>query len=617
MHRVSSLVNWTVPFLAVFTLIIVLHLLFEAPLNTLFAGLLQGESSTLVGLFAVLALTADVLLPIPSSVIAVASVLNLGFGLGFLTVWFGLCLSCCFAYYLGVVSQNHLLRRFFNEKDLQRAQELSERWGLWALIYLRAVPVMAEASVIAAGWVKMPLPRFVLVTALGNAAIALVYAGIATWAAQETSFILAFVASVALPGCILLLWKKVAHRTSSGAAAYKTLKPEFNIRFQYPLHFTHGVFDKKNACLADLLHSDKSGDATNKVQALFYLDEGLHRARPKLENEIQDYCRIHNIQNFSRVHIVPGGDAAKTQIQIDNMYEQMLDVALDRQSYVIAIGGGGVLDAVGYAAATFHRGIRLVRMPTTVLAQNDAGVGVKNGINARGIKNLYGSFAVPTAIINDLDFLKTLSKRDFRSGFAEAIKVALIRDAKFFYWIEKSKNKLNCRDEQASLFLIRRCAELHLQQICFGGDPFEQGSARPLDYGHWAAHKLEALTQHELSHGEAVAIGMALDALYAAEINLCQQAVAERVIKLISALGFKVWHPALAWENNQAESVLLKGLEEFRQHLGGNLCITLLTGIGSTVELDQINTEALLRARDKLKFYENSRAAAQSSDLLQ
>jgi 3-dehydroquinate synthase len=312
---------------------------------------------------------------------------------------------------------------------------------------------------------------------------------------------------------------------------------------------------------------------------------------------------------------LPGGEAAKTKEHIEALHRHMLEQELDRHSYVIAIGGGAALDAAGYAAATFHRGIRNIRLPTTVLAQNDAGIGVKSGINAYGIKNLIGSFTVPYAVINDSAFLTTLPDRVFRSGFAEAVKVSLIRDGEFFNWIEANMSLLNRRDVEATQYLIRRCAELHLRQICHGGDPFETGNARPLDYGHWSAHKLESLSRHELLHGEAVAIGMALDALYAVETGLLKRTEADRIIALLRQLGFGLWHPSLIAAKAGDEDTLLTGLEEFRQHLGGELCITLLTAIGHAIEVNTVDTSAMLAARNKLHACAGRPAGSLSGDL--
>ena len=131
---------------------------------------------------------------------------------------------------------------------------------------------------------------------------------------------------------------------------------------------------------------------------------------------------------------------------------------------------------VGYAATVAHRGIKHIRIPTTVLSQNDSGIGVKNGINYKGKKNFLGTFAPPAAVFNDNQFLLTLSDRDYRSGISEAIKVALIKDHDFFLWLENNADALVKRDVEAMDYLIKRCAQLHLEHIG-GADPFETGSA--------------------------------------------------------------------------------------------------------------------------------------------
>ncbi len=228
-------------------------------------------------------------------------------------------------------------------------------------------------------------------------------------------------------------------------------------------------------------------------------------------------------------------------------------------------------------------------MPTTVLAQNDSGVGVKNAINAFGVKNLLGTFAPPFAVINDSAFLDTLPPRDKLAGIAEAVKVALIRDREFFLWLERNAEALARFAPNALDALIVRCAELHMRQIAHGGDPFERGSARPLDYGHWSAHKLETLTRHELRHGEAVAIGIALDARYSVLAGHLAEGEDERVVRLLRQLGFKLWDAALDLKDEKGKRRVLAGLADFQEHLGGELTVTLLAGIGKGVEVHEID----------------------------
>src|SRR4029079_16798198 len=182
---------------------------------------------------------------------------------------------------------------------------------------------------------------------------------------------------------------------------------------------------------------------------------------------------------------------------------------------------------------------------------------------AFGVKNFLGTFAPPFAVLNDIEFLTALEPRDKIAGMAEAVKVALIRDGVFFAWLEANAAELVAFQPQSMAYLIRRCAELHMRQIAHGGDPFESGSARPLDYGHWVAHKLEALTAHELRHGEAVAIGLALDARYSVQVGMLAGGGEERVYRLLKQLGFYLWHPAMETRDDEGRMILLRGIEEF------------------------------------------------------
>lgn len=595
---------WSNIFISLLAIIVATHFLLEHPISAFFDWLQTlSQNSPAVASLVIFGLSVDILLPIPSSVLAVWGAVSLGPAGGIATIWLGLCLACICGYSLGAISNTWLLKKLFiRTQDMLDARRLSARYGSWALVLLRAVPVLAEASVITAGLMRMPFRHFMLVTSLSNAGIALIYTLIGGYARDQASFLAALIASIAVPAIAWVMARLYGHtRLHSPQPASKdndSIRASFNVDFGFPVCFTSNVFAASNPTLIKLLGTQ--GRSGSRIKVLFVVDRDVLDANPHIKGAIEDYCRHHTLNWGGSLFELPGGEAAKTREHIEALHQHMLEHELDRHSYVIAIGGGAALDAAGYAAATFHRGIRNIRLPTTVLAQNDAGIGVKSGINAYGIKNLIGSFTVPYAVINDSAFLATLPDRVFRSGFAEAVKVSLIRDGEFFGWIEANLIRLNRRDEQAVQYLIRRCAELHLRQICHGGDPFETGNARPLDYGHWSAHKLESLSRHELLHGEAVAIGMALDALYAVEVGLLKRAEADRIISLLQQLGFWLWHPSLMPAKNGGDDALLAGLEEFRQHLGGELCITLLTGIGQAIEVNAVDTAAMLAARNKL-----------------
>ena len=331
--------------------------------------------------------------------------------------------------------------------------------------------------------------------------------------------------------------------------------------YEYPVEFTRDAFDPANDVLAETL----SRREMRRHRIAVVIDSGVAERRPGLVAEIEGYVRHHadRIELAGPPLVVAGGEAAKLQRRLAELHRRLAALKIDRQSFVVALGGGAMLDVVGYAAATLHRGVRLVRMPTTVLAQNDAGVGVKNGINAFGAKNFLGTFAPPFAVINDSRFLSTLGRRDQIAGMAEAVKVALIRDPRFFRWLDEHADALVAFEPDAVEHVIRRCAELHLGHIAGGGDPFEQGNARPLDFGHWAAHKLEMLTDHALRHGEAVAIGIALDSRYSVEAGHLDEGDHQAIVGLLQRLQLPTWHARLR------DPALFDGLGEFREHLGG------------------------------------------------
>jgi len=377
----------------------------------------------------------------------------------------------------------------------------------------------------------------------------------------------------------------------------KHLSQSFSVKFEYPVYFTAGIFNQTNTLLNDFLLNSATSSSIRKI--LFVVDKGVIDVNPNLIQDIQQYFSLYNkVQLIQDILIVPGGETAKNDLLYFNQIVEAVNTyGIDRHSYIAAIGGGAVLDMVGYAAAVSHRGIKHIRIPTTVLSQNDSGIGVKNSINFLSKKNFLGTFVPPTAVFNDEQFLETLSDRDWRSGISEAIKVALLKDAEFFNWIENNTPALVERDINIMNHLIWKCAQLHMEHIA-GTDPFESGSSRPLDFGHWSAHKLEYLTNFEIRHGEAVAMGIALDTVYSNLAGRISSQECNRVIQTLQNLGFEISHHLLQVEGDN--SPILAGLEEFREHLGGRLTIMLLNGIGHGEEVHEIDTEILKQASEKL-----------------
>jgi 3-dehydroquinate synthase len=370
------------------------------------------------------------------------------------------------------------------------------------------------------------------------------------------------------------------------------------VNWQLRVFFTENVFAPDNLVLKNAVAD------TAQRKALVVLEDLLAQAQPNLSRQIENYFFTHaeKLQLVCPPILIAGGERAKNSDKFVAEIQSHIDRHhIDRHSYLIAIGGGALLDVAGFAAATAHRGVRHVRIPTTTLSQADSGVGVKNGINAFGKKNFIGTFAPPHAVINDFNLLATLKPRDKRAGYVEAVKVACIRDKNFFDEIERDAEKLISFEPAAMKNLIRRCAELHLNHIATSGDPFETGSARPLDFGHWAAHKLEQLSNFQIPHGEAVAIGIALDVIYSREIGLLESQSCERILRLLEQLGFKLFSTELLKSDASGHLQILTGLEEFREHLGGELTITLLKEIGRGVEVHEMNQSKIVEAIYELR----------------
>lgn len=371
------------------------------------------------------------------------------------------------------------------------------------------------------------------------------------------------------------------------------IEQSFSVPFTYPVCFSEDIFSLNNKIFVDLLAKDRHANV------LFVVDSGVVEAHPQLVLQLKAYAEAHS-ESFSITCdpiVVVGGEASKND---EAIYKKIVEAThlygIDRHSYIAVIGGGAVIDMVGFAAAISHRGIRLIRIPTTVLSQNDSAVGVKNSVNLFGKKNYLGTFTPPYAVLNDFNFLKTLDDRDWRSGISEAIKVALIKDLSFFTWIEDHSTALAKRKMAPMQELIIRCAQMHLDHIS-GKDPFEFGSSRPLDFGHWAAHKLEHLSDFRIRHGEAVAIGIALDSTYSYLKGWISEADLSRIIAVFKTLGFELFTPELGGEN------LIKGLQEFQEHLGGQLTIMLLKALGKGEEVHEMDHELINQSVDLLKNF--------------
>lgn len=364
---------------------------------------------------------------------------------------------------------------------------------------------------------------------------------------------------------------------------------EFDVAYRYPVHFTRDAFNPDNPVLRDVM-ADFGNGVVRKI--LVYIDDGVVGAIPGVVQRIQNYLAEFP-QTFKLVkepEEVPGGERTKNGWNVvQNIMASMGEGHLCRHSFILAIGGGSALDMIGFAASLVHRGVRLVRLPTTVLGQCDGGVGVKTGMDEHGQKNFVGTFAPPVAVINDFNFLSTLENKYLIGGLSEAFKVAIIKDADFFRYLCDVAPDLRNRDSDAVEQVVRRAAILHLDHIRTSGDPFEFGTARPLDFGHWAAHKLEIMSNYRLGHGQAVAIGIAMDSYYAFRHGLLTEEDLHLILGSFAKVGLPVWDKLLDCRASDDQLMVVKGLEEFREHLGGKLTITLPDGLGSGIEVHEMD----------------------------
>jgi 3-dehydroquinate synthase len=245
-----------------------------------------------------------------------------------------------------------------------------------------------------------------------------------------------------------------------------------------------------------------------------------------------------------RQAVLDPGEPAKRLEMAGRLYDELVELGADRQTIVVAVGGGVIGDLAGFAAATYARGIPFVQIPTTLLAQVDSSVGGKVGVNHPKAKNLIGAFHQPLGVLADTDTLDTLPDRDYRSGLAEVVKYGVILDEEFFAWLEANVEGLNRRDPAVLRNVIARSCRLKADVV--EQDEYENTGLRAvLNYGHTFAHAFEALCGYgELLHGEAVAVGMVYASRLAERRGLVDSSLTERQCALLSAVGLPIALPA-------------------------------------------------------------------------
>jgi len=292
------------------------------------------------------------------------------------------------------------------------------------------------------------------------------------------------------------------------------------------------------------------------------------------------------------------GESAKNLRTVELACRQLVKVGADRRALLVAVGGGVVGDVAGFVAASYSRGIGLVHIPTTLVAQVDSAIGGKTGVNLPEGKNLVGAFYPPRLVISDPDVLRTLPSREFRSGIYEVVKYGVIGDAKLFQFLEKDLAKLLRREPGALDFVIQRSARQKAQVV--SKDEHESGLREILNFGHTFAHALESVTRYrKYLHGEAVGWGMIAAARLGVACELFSGKDAERVVRLIAHIG-----PLPPWPVVPA-SRLIQAMQADKKTRAGRLRFVLPTKIGRVrcgVEADPALALEVLKLCAQMRF---------------
>ncbi|MBM7854059.1 3-dehydroquinate synthase [Desulfohalotomaculum tongense] len=287
---------------------------------------------------------------------------------------------------------------------------------------------------------------------------------------------------------------------------------------------------------------------------------------------------------------VPEGEEAKSLEQAGVLYDVMFNAGLDRKSPVIALGGGVVGDLAGFAAATYMRGVPFIQVPTTLLAQVDSSVGGKVAVNHPRGKNIIGAFYQPQLVLTDTKTLSTLDKRDVLSGLAEVIKAAVIRDERFFNWLEENIDRVLALEEAALNRIIETSCQIKARVV--EEDETEQGVRAVLNYGHTVGHGVETLSGYgTYRHGEAVAMGMVAEARIAKELGLINRDVVQRIETLIARTGLPTQLPG-----DLSPAELMASMYKDKKVLDDTLTFALISNIGEAVIKKDVPEEVILAA---------------------
>ena len=347
----------------------------------------------------------------------------------------------------------------------------------------------------------------------------------------------------------------------------------------YDIEIGPGLLDKAGHLIKSAVANARCAVITDETVAGLHLDV----LKKSLDHE----------EVFLGSAVLAPGEATKNFTALTGLCETLLRLGVERGDAVVALGGGVIGDIAGFAASILRRGVRLVQIPTTLLAQVDSSVGGKTGINSPQGKNLIGTFHQPNLVIADTDVLDTLPKREFRAGYAELFKYGLIRDEEFVSWLEENWTGLFANDTPARIHAIEVCARAKADVVA--EDEHEHGARALLNLGHTFAHALEAWAGYSqrLLHGEAVAIGMMLAFELSEELGLCPEGEAERVAAHLRTVGLPTGIGDIEGENGPDATELWNNMAQDKKVVHGKLAFILVHGVGQAFLSRDVSDETV------------------------
>ena len=335
----------------------------------------------------------------------------------------------------------------------------------------------------------------------------------------------------------------------------------------YSVHIGSGILSQTGQRLKELVYGDKVVIITNPVVKKLYgtrLKQCLVEAGYK-----------------TTILEVPDGEEHKSLESAGKLYQQLAESGAERLTPILALGGGVIGDLAGFVAATYMRGVPLVQLPTTLLAQCDSSIGGKTAVNHGQLKNEIGAFYQPKMTISDISTLKSLPKEEFTSGLAEVIKHAVIKDAQFFVYLEKNLDLIKALDDNVLEAVVAKSAQIKAAIVEI--DERDTGLRNILNFGHTVGHAVESVTNFQVAHGQAVSIGMVAAAKIAAAMDILDSGNATRLKNLLEKAGLMVNLPPLAVKQ------VMRAMRYDKKVLSGKIRFVLPQTIGQVFIKDDVS----------------------------